>query len=132
MNRKAYFYRKCHKVLDELYKCRQEPIDKEVKYRLLRDGTIRMNGLDAQITPKGDDYVCNKYYLELAEKAENDEKEKELRERDSLMNQLSVEKTDEQIKINKHMLLNQRITIVLSIIAAIVTIMGLVKGCRCN
>ena len=131
MDKKADYYRKCHKELEELYKCRQKPfIDKEIENRLLQDGAIKKNGLDAQITPQGDDYVHNKYYLELAEKADCEERERELRERDSLMNQMAVEKADEQNKINRQMLLYHRITIVFSGIAALGTIIGLIKGCN--
>ncbi|MBR5728804.1 MAG: hypothetical protein IKX61_01150 [Prevotella sp.] len=132
MNYKAELYRKCHKELTELYDKRQIPlfnVDNEVKNILIQDGAIRRNGLDGLITTKGEDLFKNKHYLVLAEEAEEKGREKELRERDSLMNQLSVEKADEQNKINRQMLNYQRITLLFSGIAAIGTIFSLIKGC---
>ena len=131
MKRKIELYQKCHQALRELSEYRQIPfIEKEIKNRLLQDGAIRMNALDAAMTSKGDELFQSKYYLELAAKTEYEERERELRERDSLMNQLSVEKADEQNKINRQMLFYQKITIFISSIAAIGTIIGLIKGCN--
>ncbi len=132
MNSKVDIYRKCHIALAELYDNRQIPLsalENEVKTRLTQDRAIRHNGFYGAITPKGDDLFLKNKYLELAEDAENKEKEKEMRVRDSLMNQLSVEKADEQNIINRQMLLYQKVTIVFSGIAAIGTIIGLLKGC---
>ena len=86
--------------------------------------------MDGAITSKGNELFQNKYYLELAEKAENEESERELRERDSLMNQISVEQTDEQIKINRQLLSYQKINIIISGIAAFGIIIGILKGCN--
>ena len=133
MNNIIDLYLKCHQGLGELYNKRQIPlfnIDNEVHNRLVLDGTIRKNGINVAITPKGDELYQNKYYLELAAKAGYEEREKELKERDSLMNQLSVEKAYEQNVINRQMLFYQKIIIVFSGIAAIGTIFGLIKGCN--
>lgn len=131
MNSSIDLYRKCHKTLGELSEQRQMPfIESDIKNRLLQDNAISKNGLDAIMTSKGDELFQCKYYLELAAKTEHEERERELRERDSLMNQLSVEKADEQNKINRQMLFYQRIIIFFSGIAAIGTIIGLIKGCN--
>ena len=131
MNRKTELYRKCHQTLAELSKSRQIPfIDIEIENRLLQDGAIRVNGLNAAITSKGDDFFQGKYYLELAEKAESEERERELRERDSFLNQKSVEVAIEQNKINRQLLSYQKINIIISGIAAIGALLSLV--CRCN
>ncbi|MCR5365788.1 MAG: hypothetical protein K6E67_06550 [Prevotella sp.] len=133
MNSMIDLYRKCHNGLGELYDKRQIPlfkIDNEVHNKLVHDGAIKQNGINVAITPQGDDFYMNKHYIELAEEVEKERREKELRERDSLMNQLSVEKADEQNKINRQMLFYQKITILFSGIAAIGTIIGLINGCN--
>jgi len=131
MNSTIDLYRKCHKTLGELSEQRQISfIESDIKNRLLQDNAISKNGLDAIMTSKGDELFQCKYYLELAAKAEHEERERELRERDSLMNQLSVEKTDEQNKINRQMLYYQKIIIIISSVAALGTIIGLIKGCN--
>ena len=128
---KNSFYRECHKALGELRKYRQIPfIEIDIENKLLQDNAISKNGSYAIMTSKGDELFQSKYYLELAAKAEYEERERELREIDSLMNQISVEKADEQNKINRQMLLYQKITIFISGIAAIGTIFGLIKGCN--
>lgn len=125
------FLKECHKTLGELSEYRQMPfINFDIENRLLQDNAISKNGVYTIITSKGDELFKSKYYLELAAKAEYEERERELRERDSLMNQLSVEKADEQNKINRQMLFYQKITIFISSIAAIGTIIGLIKGCN--
>jgi hypothetical protein len=133
MNRKVELYRNCFKVLDELGKCRQKPIidiDKEVEKRLLLDGSIKKNGLDIQITPKGDNHVQNKYYLELAERIENEEKEKELRERDSFINQRLVEETIKQTKIGWDNRKTMILSLVISSISLIVSILSFFHSCN--
>lgn len=128
---KKSFYQECHKTLGELSEFRQVPFIKiDIENRLRQDNAISKNGLDAVMTPKGDDLFQSKYYLELAEKVENEERVRELRERDSLMNQKSVEEAIEQNKINKQILSYQKINIIISGIAAIGVLLGLV--CRCN
>ena len=130
MNKEAELYRDCHRVLGELSECRQKPfLDKKVENRLLRDGAIRMNGYFAQITPQGDDFFNNEHYLNAAERVENEEKEKELRVRDSLMKQLLVEKVDE---LNKHNKQKSYVKYIYYGIGAIGTIVSIIKGCGCN
>ena len=133
MNRKSDFYRKCHGDLSELNNKNQIPrffINSEVINRLNKDGAISYNGIWAAITSKGEELFHNKYYIELAEKTEYEEKERELRERDSFLNQKSVEEAIEQNKINRQMLSYQKINIIISGIAAVGVLLGLV--CRCN
>lgn len=131
MKRKIELYQKCHQALRELSEYRQIPfIEKEIKNRLLQDGAIRMNALDAAMTSKGDELFQSNYYLELAEKTAKEERERELRECDSLMNQMAVAKAEEQNKINRQMLLYQKIIIFISGIAALGTIISLIKGCN--
>lgn len=133
MNREEDLYRKCHKYLSDISKSRQLPLfdtDTEVINRLVKDGAINNNSLSAAITPKGDELFQNMYYCVLAEKAKNEERERELRERDSLMNQKSVEEAIEQNKINRKLLSYQKINIIISGIAAIGVLLGLI--CRCN
>ena len=126
MNYKAELYRKCHIELAELYNKNQTPlftIDNEVENRLIQDGAIRRNDLSCIITSKGKDLFLNKHYLNLAEEAKNQEREKELRERDSFANQTSAEQAIEQTKINRRMFYCQIINIILSSIAALGTIL---------
>ena len=128
---KIELYQKCHQALRELSEYRHIPfIEKEIKNRLLQDGAIRMNALDAVMTSKGDELFQSNYYIELAEKTGNEERERELRECDSLMNQIAVEKADEQNKINRQMLLYQKIIIIFSGIATLGTIVSLINGCN--
>lgn len=125
------FFNECHRTLGELSKYRQIPfIELDIENKLLQDNAISKNGSYAIMTSKGDELFQSKYYLELAAKAEYEEREKELRELDSLMKQISVEKADEQNEINRQMLFYQKITIFISGIAAIGTIFGLIKGCN--
>ena len=131
MNRKVELYRKCYKELAELSECRQKPfIEKEVENRLLQDGVIMKNGLDAQITPLGDKYVQKEYYLELAKKAENEERERELRERDSFINQRLVEETIKQTKIGWDNRKTMILSLVISSISLIVSILSFVYSCK--
>ena len=131
MKSKIELYQKCHQALRELSEYRHIPfIEKEIKNRLLQDGAIRMNALDAVMTSKGDELFQSNYYIELAEKIGNEERERELRECDSLMNQIAVEKADEQNKINRQMLLYQKIIIIFSGIAALGTIVSLINSCN--
>ena len=124
---KKSFYRKCHQTLSELSEHRQMPfIEKETQNRLFQDNAISKNGLYAAITPKGDELFKSEYYLELAEKVEHEERDRELRERDSLMNQFSVEKADEQNKINKGMKLFTGIAAIGAIITALATLIALI------
>ena len=131
MKSKIELYQKCHQALRELSEYRHIPfIEKEIKNRLLQDGAIRMNALDAVMTSKGDELFQSNYYIELAEKTGNEERERELRECDSLMNQIAVEKADEQNKIKRQMLLYQKIIIIFSGIAELGTIVSLINGCN--
>jgi hypothetical protein len=130
MNSKVNLYRKCHKDLTELNDKRQIPlfnVDNEVKNRLIQDGAIRQNGMSCAINPKGDDLFLNKHYIDLAEKAEDKEREKELRERDSYVNQRLVEEEIGQKSIG---IKSYKATIISIIIAVIGIILGLVKGCQ--
>lgn len=130
MNSKVNLYRKCHKDLAELNDKRQIPlfnVDNEVKNRLIQDGAIRQNGMSCAITPQGDDLFLNKHYIELAEEAEDKVREKELRERDSYVNQRLVEEEIGQKSIG---IKSYKATIISIIIAVIGIILGLVKGCQ--
>ena len=128
MNKKADLLRKCHNTLGELSKYRQLPfLDHEVKNRLVHDGAIKDNGLYGIITPKGDDLLLSSHYLELAEEAENKEREKELRERDSFASQRLVEEDIKQTSIESK---NYKATIISIFIAVIGVLLGLVKGCQ--
>ena len=71
-----------------------------IENKLLQDNAISKNGLYSIMTFKADELFQSKYNLEL-EELSSMKKEKELRERDSLMNQLSVKKADEQNEINR-------------------------------
>lgn len=125
---KVDLYRKCHQELKNLYELKQIPWeDTEVQNRLKIDGAINLNALSATITEKGEEMFLDKYYLDLADKVESEKKEEELRERDSLMKQISIEKADER---HKQTILYQKITIVISSIAALGTIFNFIKGCN--
>ncbi len=127
MNKKIELYRKCHQTLSELSEHRQMPfIEKKIENRLFQDNAIRKNGLYAAITPKGEELFQSEYYLELAQKVEHDERDWELRERDSLMNQFSVEKADEQNKINKGMKLFTGIAAIGAMITALANLIALI------
>lgn len=128
MREQAELYRSCHRELERLYKSRQIPfIDVNITNQLKHDGAIYYNGLDAAITPNGDEMYKTKYYLQLAKEEDNKEKEMELKERESLIHQIATEQSIEQTKINRISLIYQRLTLVFSAIAAIGTIIGLVR-----
>ena len=125
MGKKVELYRKCHKDLGELYDKRQIAlfnVDNEIRNKFVQDGAIRQNGMFCAITPQGDNLFLNKHYLELAEDAENKEREKELRERNSFVNQRLVEETIKQSK-------NDRKMLYISGIVALGTILGIVFRC---
>ena len=128
MNRKADLYRRCHYELGQLNEYRQLPsIDIDVKNILLHDGAIRNKGIAVLITSKGEDLYRINRYLELAEEAENREKEIELRERDSFTNQRSVE---ESIKQTKNGWDNRKVSIISIVITLIVSILSFFNSCR--
>ena len=128
MAKQVELYRNCHKELGLLYKNRQVPfLDVDITIQLKHDGAIEYNGLNAAITPKGDDMYKTKYYLQLAKEEENKEKELELKERESLINQIATEQSIEQTKINRISLIYQKLTLVFSAIAALGTIIGLIR-----
>ena len=125
---KVDLYRKCHQELKNLYELRQIPWeDSEVQNRLKNDGAINLNALSATITEKGEEMFLDKYYLDLSDKVESEKKEEVIKERDSLLNQISIEKADER---HKQTLLYQKITIVITSITALVTILNFINGCN--
>ena len=132
MNHKAELYRKCHQTLTELDKFNQIPlydIDREVKKRLISDNAISINGLDVSTTSKGNVLFLKNYYIELAEETESKEREKELRERDSFINQRLVEETIKQTKIGWDNRKTQFLSLVISGISLIVSILSFVYSC---
>ena len=132
MNHKAELYRKCHQTLSELDKFNQIPfydIDREVNKRLICDNAISKNGLDVAITSKGNELFLKKYYIELAEETESKEREKELRECDSFINQRMVEETIKQTKIGWDNRKTQILSLVVSGISLIVSILSFVYSC---
>jgi hypothetical protein len=131
MNKESKLYRKCHDVLKELYESRQIPfLDRDACVQLKHDGAISFNGLYAAITPKGDDMFQTRHYLKLAKEVDYKEKEHELKERDSLTNQITAEQYIEQTKISKKTLSYQKLSLVFSAIAVIGSIVSIINSCQ--